>query len=63
MSQKANLINYKENITGNNMNDYWYCIASKIIGITGFVTLVIFGHPWFGAACLLFIAINPEDNK
>jgi len=42
------------------MNDYWYCIASKTIAATGFVTLVIFGHPWLGAVCFLLAATNPK---
>lgn len=44
------------------MNLYWYCFLSKIIGITGFVTLVIYDHPWMGVLCFLVIAAVDSDD-
>jgi hypothetical protein len=45
------------------MNGYWYCMASKIIAVAGFVTLVIFDYPWWGLMCFVCIATLDGDIK
>ena len=46
------------------MNIYWYCIVSKIIGITGFVVMAINGYPWWGLLCFFALAgLEGEKNE
>lgn len=45
------------------MNAYWYCLISKVISISGFIVLVIFGYPWWGCVCLLLVASIDGDLK
>lgn len=45
------------------MSAYWHCLLSKIVSIAGFVTLVIFDHPWIGLICLIFVATIDGEIK
>lgn len=36
--------------------DEQYCAVCKAIACAGFVTLVIFDHPWLGLLCFFFAA-------
>lgn len=38
------------------MSDLHYCLGSKIVAITGFVSLVAIDHPWWGLCCFLVVA-------
>jgi len=38
------------------MSNYWYCLASKAIAVSGFVALAVNGSPWWGLCCFYVVA-------
>lgn len=48
--------NYFFRIEGGSMNAYWYCLLSKVVAVTGFVTLAMDDKPWLGLLCFIVLA-------